>query len=623
MVKASYRPEIDGLRALAILSVVFYHAGIGPRGGFEGVDIFFVISGYLLTWLLLQEKQETGRIDLLSFYARRVRRIIPAAIVVVMTTLILSLALLPSAVLSKVADSAISSVLFCANYFFLHNSGGYFDGPADEMPLLHIWSLSVEEQFYFVWPLLIMAIASLRIKSPKLVVSVCIIASILFAEYLLQKNPDMAFFYMPARFWELAIGGFVAMLNTPLVQSRLLALCAIGAIFAGIALPIAHFPGLGAMPVVLGTSVLIWIIHSREDLGVVGALLAIAPIRFIGRISYSLYLWHWPLLAIYRTTSVDVGPLSSLVICGIAGVLAFLTYRYVETPVRTKLRAVTARKVVMSGAIASLTIPITVLAIDHFKVIPDRDFKEQDFATKAETDRSPYKAGCMLKATDPPNKFPGAECTSKHGVSPKVAIIGDSYGGAWQPMAWEIAKKLDLSAIDYSRPGCPAFLGIKWNEKSVTQPICGDYNVLLAEKVKGFDTVVIGTRWGFTMSDMNKNGIHAMLAAISPYVRKIYVIGPSPVLHETVPKCIRANRLDACTIQRAEYDRNSEPARNFLKSLPTEFRNVEYIELSDYLCTQTECPPVKEGVALYFDDNHVTYTAARKFVASFVATKNF
>jgi hypothetical protein len=362
------------------------------------------------------------------------------------------------------------------------------------MPLLHLWSLSVEEQFYFVWPLLIILVVWLRPKSLKPVLLALILSSIFFAEYLLRKNPEMAFFYMPARFWELAIGGFVATLNNRPIQSRLLALCGIGAILIGIALPIAHFPGVGAIPVVLGTAILIWLIHSKENLGIVGTLLKTAPLTFIGRISYSLYLWHWPLLALYRATNIDVSTFDCVIICGLAGILAFMTYRYVETPVRERLRATRAHNVVLFGVIASLTIPVTVLAIDHFKITPDQSFKEQDLATKTENDRSPYQPGCMLSPVDPPSKFPGAECASKRGVSPKVAVVGDSYGATWQPMAWEIAKKLDLSAVDYTRSGCPAFLHIKWNEKLIRDSICHDYNVMLAEKVKGFDTVVIATR---------------------------------------------------------------------------------------------------------------------------------
>jgi peptidoglycan/LPS O-acetylase OafA/YrhL len=623
MAKASYLPEIDGLRAIAILSVVLYHAGIGPRGGFQGVDVFFVISGYLLTLLLLLEKQQTNRIDLLAFYARRVRRILPTALVVIFTTVALSSVLLPAAALSKVADSAISSVLFWANYFFLRNSGGYFDGPSDEMPLLHLWSLSVEEQFYFVWPLLMMTLISLHLKSSKLLLSAFILVSILFAEYLLRKNPDAAFFTMPSRFWELAIGGFVAMLKSRPTKSRLLALCGMGAILIGITFSITHFPGIGAIPVVLGTAILIWIIHSKENLGIVHSFLTIGPLTFIGRISYSLYLWHWPLLAIYRATSVDVSTFECLIICGIAGILAFFTYRYVETPVRERLRAARAHNIVIFGLVASLTIPIAVFAFDHFKIVPEQNIQEQDLATRVENDRTPYQPGCMSSPIDPPRKFPDAECASKRGVNPKVAMIGDSYGAAWRPVAWEIAKKLNLSAIDYSRSGCPAFLQIKWNDKLIRDSICGEYNLALAEKVRGFDTVVIATRWNARPISVDEEGIRAMLAAISPYVRKIYVIGPSPVLREPVPKCIRANKLDACTVRRDEFNRDSEPIKTFLELLPTEFRNVDFIELGDFLCTQAECLAMKDGVALYFDDSHVTYAAAQKFAAGYVSTRAF
>jgi len=207
---SNYRPEIDGLRAIAVASVVLYHAGLGPAAGFAGVDVFFVISGYLITWLLVMEWRNGGHIDLAGFYARRVRRILPAAGTVIVATVLLSRLLLPLAAQENVNRSAASSALFIANVFFMQNSGGYFDGPSAEMPLLHLWSLAVEEQFYLVWPLFLMLLLGLRARAARTIVALSILASLVLAETLMRTYPDAAFYQMPARFWELAAGGFIA-----------------------------------------------------------------------------------------------------------------------------------------------------------------------------------------------------------------------------------------------------------------------------------------------------------------------------------------------------------------------------------------------------------------------------
>lgn len=194
-----YRPEIDGLRAIAVLAVVLFHAGIGSAG-FVGVDVFFVISGYLITSILISEP----KIDLVAFYARRVRRIFPAAAVVVLAVLAFAWLLPGADAPQQAAKSAGAALVFGANVFFEFTTGGYWDTASDEMPLLHLWSLSVEEQFYFVWPALLMFTRSRN------VIAGLAVASFVLAEYWMATNPEAAFFRMPARFWELAVGGLIA-----------------------------------------------------------------------------------------------------------------------------------------------------------------------------------------------------------------------------------------------------------------------------------------------------------------------------------------------------------------------------------------------------------------------------
>jgi len=190
----SYRPEIDGLRAIAVLLVVLYHAGIGPSLGFAGVDVFFVISGYLITSLLLREWSETSRIDLLAFYARRARRILPAAVVVVLATLWACSIFLAPGDLMRATESAAAAAVFGANFFFQASTGGYFDSRAAEMPLLHLWSLSVEEQFYLLWPALLILVLRYWPRKFVPILGGLGLISLLLAEGLMRTSPEAAFF---------------------------------------------------------------------------------------------------------------------------------------------------------------------------------------------------------------------------------------------------------------------------------------------------------------------------------------------------------------------------------------------------------------------------------------------
>jgi peptidoglycan/LPS O-acetylase OafA/YrhL len=626
---SKYRPEIDGLRAIAVASVVLYHAGFGPAAGFAGVDVFFVISGYLITWLLATEWRDTGHIDLVGFYARRVRRILPAAGVVIVATVALSSFLLPFPAQENVNRSAVASALFFANVFFLQNSGGYFDGPSGEMPLLHLWSLAVEEQFYLVWPLFLILMLRLRARASRAIMALSILASLMLAEGLIRTYPDMAFYQMPARFWELAFGGFVALGTREGGAKQYVAFCGLGLIGIGLAFEAKHFPGLGALPAVAGTAAALWVIHRNGDLGKLGAWLRVGPINFLGRISYSLYLWHWPLLALYRATSVGVDKSAALALCGVAIVLATLTYRYIETPCRKLSLSGRGIRPLAIGATASISLALIIALVNAeipqqlpattTSAAPSRP----DPATAAENDHPPARYQCDISPVAPATHFPAAGCESVPGVTPTVAILGDSYASSWQPLAWSIAEKMHTSAINYSRSGCPIFLTRFDDGKPVRDATCHEFNLNVMERIGSFDTVVLATRWDARSLDVDKEGIRSTLEALSPKVRQIFLLGPSPVLRDQAPKCIRVNQLDACAITRKEFDHASAPTRALLKSLVAQYKNVEYVELGDFLCTVKECGVVKEGIVLYTDQSHVSFTAAKKFAADYTAKRKW
>ncbi len=346
-----YRPEIDGLRAVAVSLVVLFHAGFGFPGGYVGVDVFFVISGYLITALVRREF-ERGQFSLAGFWERRARRILPALAAVVVATLVAGWFLLLPREYAALGKSAAFQAVFAANFYFWRtNLGGYFAGDANEMPLLHTWSLAVEEQFYVLLPITLLGLArfSPRRQGPIWLI-LCAAggaASLLAGWYWLRTGHRvLAFYLLPARAWELLLGSALAVL--PAIPARpwfreLLACLGL----AGILLPACWysdktpFPGLAALPPCLGAAGIIWgttpgTLPSRN--ASLGRLLALPPLVFVGLISYSLYLWHWPIFAFakYRAAGEPLSPPTRALLLLLAGVLAVLSWRWIETPFRRR-----------------------------------------------------------------------------------------------------------------------------------------------------------------------------------------------------------------------------------------------------------------------------------------------
>jgi peptidoglycan/LPS O-acetylase OafA/YrhL len=339
-----FRADLEGLRGVAILLVLLFHAGIpGFAGGFVGVDVFFVLSGFLITGLLLREREQHGRVNLRAFYARRARRILPAAAVVLVITLIVAAFMVAPLDLPRFASDAAASALSVGNIRFATQSVGYFSASESPSPFLHYWSLGVEEQFYLIWPAVLILAA--RWGRPAVGVAVALVlvfvTSLVAAIVITDISAPWAFYSLPTRAWQLALGGVLA--AVPLLSGSrnpnpllagigwlgLLAVVAAGTVLIS---PDTAYPGVAAILPTLGTAALI---ASGTRPGSPGAVLAVAPLRFLGRISFSLYLIHWPIL-ILPAASLTLGaelPLAErLLLCVAAIALAWLSWRFVEEP---------------------------------------------------------------------------------------------------------------------------------------------------------------------------------------------------------------------------------------------------------------------------------------------------
>jgi len=341
----NYRPDIDGLRALAVLPVIFFHAHINLfKGGFVGVDIFFVISGYVITLMILSENEE-GEFKLSTFFARRIARLFPAIFLVIAITTLAAAQLLDHASFERYVESARASLVSLANFHFL-GTGDYFAPRTEDMPLLHFWSLAVEEQFYLFWPIsLLLLYKYLSRKLSLMLIILAIGTSLSIALYLQPERTDTAFYMLVPRMWELLLGAGVAMLSagpSSKTASQLSGLAGITLILISIfgIDSSVQFPGIVIILPTLGTAMILWSGHRQNThSGLTNIILAWRPLVMIGLISYGLYLWHYPLLTLMRLY-IAKEPSQWAIIGAITLTfgIAALSYRYYEYPLRQAAR---------------------------------------------------------------------------------------------------------------------------------------------------------------------------------------------------------------------------------------------------------------------------------------------
>jgi peptidoglycan/LPS O-acetylase OafA/YrhL len=367
---AHFRPDIEGLRGLAVLLVVLFHAWpASMAGGFIGVDVFFVISGFLITGLLYRELGRTGRISFSAFYVRRVRRLFPAAALVLVVTFLLSAWVLSPLALPRVSGDGVAAALSVANIRFALASGDYFSAVATPSPFLHFWSLSVEEQFYLVWPALLLVIY--RFGGARVVAMAVVtiaVLSLVLAVTLTEVAPSWAFYSLPSRTWQLAVGGLLAIVavsrfRAPAVSAALAVVGwvgVVGVLLAGFVYDdVLAYPGVWAL---LPTLAAVAIIAGGDRAAGPGLILRTRPFRFLGRISYALYLWHWPLLILPAVAYGGELPWPArLALVVLAVSLATLSTLLLEEPIRRGSKLVAGGRVLRQAAGPILAVALAVV----------------------------------------------------------------------------------------------------------------------------------------------------------------------------------------------------------------------------------------------------------------------
>ncbi|TIT68103.1 MAG: acyltransferase [Mesorhizobium sp.] len=625
-VKSDYRPDIDGLRAIAVVAVILFHFDVpGFRGGFVGVDIFFVISGYLITRLLVAEG---GELSLIEFYARRMRRILPAMLVTICFSLIAGWFLLLPGDYADLGRSATYSTFGLGNYYFLWNTG-YFDRESALLPLLHLWSLGVEEQFYLAWPVLLLAANRLaRGRHLPVIALIGAVALISFsiALHLVAIDPKQAFYLPFGRAWELALGGLLVFAAP--VRHRgtseafgLVGLCLVAASTIWLS-PNQPFPGLSALFPVIGAGLLIW----PRSQSMISALLASAPLRSTGKISYSLYLWHWPILVFFRHYAGTEMPTAAeaSVLVAVAGLAAYFSWRFVEEPVR-RLRAPPSRAFA-AGVAAAATVCLSGNAIFEAGGFTSRIPKEAEAMRSLEV---MWDWPCPQTVVIPELGSPFCAFGAPWGKARHHAVLwGDSHAEHLAPL-FDAAGQHENTAFFLYR-ACPAAFGEgvhrDFPEHPDYQESCASSRkavVHMLRQRKDIDLVVLSSAWT-NLADTNvvaddgrqadrvlllRDGLLSLVKEITARQRRIGIIGQVPVPGVDLTSC--AAMRESGMLRRCLTDMDSEqilrrwsPVVTALGSLADE-NGVFFVDPLKGMCPDRHCATYINGEFIYRDKAHL------------------
>jgi peptidoglycan/LPS O-acetylase OafA/YrhL len=606
-----YRADIDGLRAIAVIPVLLYHVGVpGFSGGFVGVDIFFVISGYLICGMIDADIRK-GSFSLANFYKRRILRILPALFVMLLATSVFAAVYCLPVELVDYARSLASAVASVSNVYFAQTAG-YFDAPAETKPLLHTWSLGVEEQFYFAAPLLMLLVHRFLPKRAGLLFAFIAVVSFAGALAMSARNPTFAFYLTPFRAWELALGALLSAEFLPVPESALwrnasgasgllLLLGVIG--FGSPSVPLLAMTGLAAV----GTTLVI--ASSERVVSVAGRLLSLRPFVFVGLISYSLYLWHWPLTVFQRTDAIFLTRSSAsakLILIALSTGIAYLSWKLVETPFRTLAKGTSKAAIfgVTSAMMAStvgLCGMVILLSGAPFRfpkrVVEIGSFLAYDSSAAFRTGR------CFLSTSR--QRLDAETCLKPDPARPNYLLVGDSHAAhLWSGLSlampeiniMQATASLCRPAITagsrYDTPVCRAMMEFVFSDFLVHNKVDG---VLLAASWKDEDLPVLSA----TLQILKSRGIDVkVLGPIVEYDAALPRLLVDGILHDT-PSIARAKRTPGIRERDLAMKRMAADA------------GATYLSVYDAVCRDDRCDELVQGnIPMQFDAGHLTAEGA-------------
>lgn len=637
-----FRLDINGLRGYAVLFVVLFHFGVpGFGGGFVGVDIFFVISGYLMTSIILSGL-ENNNFSIARFYLARARRIVPALIALCMLLLLLGWLILPPLEYQEVAKNVIYSISFASNFFYYFNSG-YFAVASEQNWLLHTWSLSVEWQFYLLLPLVLFFLALLKTSKKTLfyLFVVGIFFSLALSVYVTGKDMSMAFYYLPTRAWEMMAGGVIYFL--PMIKeskSRLFEFVGFGLI----AISLLVFDGSSGWPgwraVLPVTGAFLVLLANREA----SVLTANPFVQWLGTSSYSIYLYHWPIVVLLKGLALLESPLWLLsgILCSL--LFGWISYKLVESPARYWLtRTPSGVNISALGlAVASVIAPAVVIAV--FGGVGGRLPVNVELAEAARIDQNPRRDECLMEAG---SQSPG--CVYGE-FEPGVVVLGDSHANAIVTAVAEVFNEEEQSVIEWSYSGCLTMFGVKRTVERSPEHDCSGFNQWVKDTIESQGNsdipVVIANRWTWKLGDpatvfdnvVGNEGVpeiyfnqryastsqeflaevrQAMtntICFIAKY-RPVYLLRPIPEMAVDVP-FVLSRRLSVgfsgdISISREDYNRRHAFVIDVQNKIAASC-GVEILDPLPYLCNANRCFGSVDNVPLYFDDDHLCEDGNKK-----------
>jgi peptidoglycan/LPS O-acetylase OafA/YrhL len=639
--KASrFRPDIEGLRGIAVLMVVAFHCGVPyTSGGFVGVDVFFVLSGYLITGILVAEIRKTGKLNLFDFYARRARRLLPASALTLAITLLIGAWILSPPELSFAGRAGRAAALYASNMFFATNAADYFAPNVKSNPLLHTWSLAVEEQFYLFWPLLILL--GLRVwRSAKALLTVEAAVTVLSLGACLwwtARGGPFAFYQLPARAWEFGIGGIAVLIPrgallgpcgarkfpsgcwAVLGRLGILAILASGSVITGE----ANFPGWIALIPVLGTAVALVASAECPDRGA-RPMLSGAPLQRLGKLSYSWYLWHWPLL-VFATALFPQIPLAGKISVAAASLgVAAATHHLFENPIRFHPYLVRHPAFCIGLAAMVTVISLSVAAVSlrlagRLASAPGM----KAIAAAADDIAAMPRQQCVALGESAAVKT----CVFGEPISEtNIVLFGDSHAIQWFNPLRQMAASHGWKLTTMVKSGCPAADIVPPNASRKFAATCADWRAAAIRSIVALNPTVVfvGNASIYLERSLVKpavpiedwrRGTRHTLEALSRAGLAVAVMRDNPIPAFDIPACLARSMRHSATAGACAMHRSAvlnpaifEAEQAGARDLP----HVHFIDLTDQFCSSEVCWAMREGEVLYRDDNHLTGRAAAR-----------
>jgi peptidoglycan/LPS O-acetylase OafA/YrhL len=598
--------QIQGLRALAAILVTVFHARLLP-GGFIGVDIFYVISGYLITGLILREIEKTGTLDLRSFYQRRIKRLLPTSVFVLFVTAIFAWILFPPITRDALGRDLFAAATYISNYLFAWWQNDYQNLNATPSPFIHYWSLAVEEQFYLIWPIFILFLARYGKKVILGGIAITTLGSLLFSIYLTQVAPIWAFYSLPTRAWELGFGALLLFIPETKKKMRILPwLGFFGITFASLNFnENTAFPGKNALIPVIATVVLIASIKYWPPL--FNDLSNSRVSQWLGAISYPLYLWHWPALVLPSSALGRPLRFYERFLCILLTIiLAHFTSKYVEEPLRHKnLSPRTIYKGAIVTTASSLAVG-TLIAFSTSSIITTKgDISYQFDLVKVMEKPAVYGDDCHVNYGETKSGF----CTyGDKNSSETIVLYGDSHAAQWFPTLEKLAKQRGFKLISLTKSACPAVDANRPDQGAFKQVHCTKWRQNSIERIAKIKPMAVITssfqyftpaNEGVSRATWWRDGQRKLLSDLKGSTDHLIYISDTPRPLRDIPNCLAS--------------RNSRVCDSTQKTRVSIIFGFEVVNPTPWLCSSF-CPAIIDGTVAYRDASHISVEMALKLL---------